>query len=566
MKFSKLFIPTTKETPNDATLPSHQFLLRAGFINTSGSGLYNYLPLGKIVLDKIRNVVKEELDNSGAMEVQLSFVTPIEFWENSGRASKMGLEMLRIKDRKNNGFVLSPTNEEAMVELVKNRVTSYKDLPLNLYQINTKFRDEARPRFGLMRGREFLMKDGYSFHADTEDMKREFSLMEETYKKIFTRLGLDFRIVDADSGAIGGTGSKEFHVLANSGEDTIVVCDSCNYGANIEAAKRKPRQFGAKKSLLNGKISTPNTKTIEDLSRFLEIEPSQTIKAVIKKAIYEDGEKVAVFFVRGDDELEETKACNSVNALELADISEEEIRNAGLVAGYVGIKVLPSNVMFRIDSELRDENDMVCGANEADYHLGGVEVCFLSEDVYFDLVAVKEGDICECCGGKLSYTKGIEVGHIFQLGDKYSKALGANFLDNNGKSKPFEMGTYGIGVSRLIAAVIEQSHDEKGCIWTKETAPFFVDIIISNGKNEEEMTAGTQIYEGLKSAGIEVIMDDRVKERFGFKMSDFELIGFPYAVVIGKKLSEGLVELVDRKSGEKEDIRVEDIVEVLQGK
>ena len=566
MKFSKLFIPTTKETPNDATLPSHQFLLRAGFINTSGSGLYNYLPLGKIVLDKIRNVVKEELDNSGAQEVQLSFVTPIEFWENSGRASKMGLEMLRIKDRKNNGFVLSPTNEEAMVELVKNRVTSYKDLPLNLYQINTKFRDEARPRFGLMRGREFLMKDGYSFHADTEDMKREFSLMEETYKKIFTRLGLDFRIVDADSGAIGGTGSKEFHVLANSGEDTIVVCDSCNYGANIEAAKRKPRQFGAKKSLLNGKISTPNTKTIEDLSRFLEIEPSQTIKAVIKKAIYEDGEKVAVFFVRGDDELEETKACNSVNALELADISEEEIRNAGLVAGYVGIKVLPSNVMFRIDSELRDENDMVCGANEADYHLGGVEVCFLSEDVYFDLVAVKEGDICECCGGKLSYTKGIEVGHIFQLGDKYSKALGANFLDNNGKSKPFEMGTYGIGVSRLIAAVIEQSHDEKGCIWTKETAPFFVDIIISNGKNEEEMTAGTQIYEGLKSAGIEVIMDDRVKERFGFKMSDFELIGFPYAVVIGKKLSEGLVELVDRKSGEKEDIRVEDIVEVLQGK
>lgn len=261
MKFSKLFIPTTKETPNDATLPSHQFLLRAGFINTSGSGLYNYLPLGKIVLDKIRNVVKEELDNSGAMEVQLSFVTPIEFWENSGRASKMGLEMLRIKDRKNNGFVLSPTNEEAMVELVKNRVTSYKDLPINLYQINTKFRDEARPRFGLMRGREFLMKDGYSFHADIEDMKREFSLMEETYKKIFTRLGLDFRIVDADSGAIGGTGSKEFHVLANSGEDTIVVCDSCNYGANIEAATRVPRKIEEKKSY---KWKNPHTRYKND--------------------------------------------------------------------------------------------------------------------------------------------------------------------------------------------------------------------------------------------------------------------------------------------------------------
>ena len=566
MKFSKFFIPTTKETPNDATLPSHQFLLRAGFINTSGSGLYNYLPLGKIVLDKIRNVVKEELDKSGAMEVQLSFVTPIEFWENSGRASKMGLEMLRIKDRKNNGFVLSPTNEEAMVELVKNRVTSYKDLPLNLYQINTKFRDEARPRFGLMRGREFLMKDGYSFHADIEDMKREFSLMEETYKKIFTRLGLDFRIVDADSGAIGGTGSKEFHVLANSGEDTIVVCDSCNYGANIEAAVRVPRKIEEKKSVTSGKIHTPDTKTIEELSAFLGILPSQTIKAVIKKALYEEGEKIAVFFVRGDDELEETKACNSVNALELVDANEEEITTAGLVVGYVGIKELPSNVIYKIDSELKDENDMVCGANEEHYHLAGVDVCCLADEVYFDLVAVTEGDICECCGGKLAYTKGIEVGHIFQLGDKYSKALGANFLDNNGKSKPFEMGTYGIGVSRLIAAVIEQSHDEKGCVWTKETAPFFVDIIISNGKNEEELLAGEKIYNELRCGGIEVIMDDRVKERYGFKMADFELIGFPYAVVIGKKLSDGLVELVDRKTGEKEDIRVENIVEVLKGK
>ncbi len=566
MKFSKLFIPTTKETPSDATLPSHQFLLRAGFISTSGSGLYNYLPLGKIVLDKIRNVVKEELDNSGAHEVQLSFVTPIEFWENSGRASKMGLEMLRIKDRKNNGFVLSPTNEEAMVELVKNRVTSYKDLPLNLYQINTKFRDEARPRFGLMRGREFLMKDGYSFHSDVEDMRREFHLMEETYKKIFARLGLDFRIVDADSGAIGGTGSKEFHVLADSGEDTIVVCDSCNYGANIEAAKRVPRQIGEKQTLQSGKVHTPDTKTIEELSAFLQILPSQTIKAVIKKAIYEDVTKVAVFFVRGDDELEETKACNSINALELVDISEDAIVEAGLVAGYVGIKELPSNVIFKIDSELKDENDMVCGANEAHYHLAGIDVCCMGDDVYFDLIAVKEGDICECCGGKLSYTKGIEVGHIFQLGDKYSKALGANFLDNNGKSKPFEMGTYGIGVSRLIAATIEQSHDEKGCIWTKETAPFFVDIIISNGKNEEELEAGTKIYEELKSAGIEVVLDDRVKERFGFKMGDFELIGFPYAVVVGKKLQEGLVELVNRKTGENEDIALSDIVEAIKTK
>lgn len=558
MRYSRSFIPTTKETPNDATLPSHQFLVRAGFISTSGSGLYNYLPLGNIVLDNIRKVVKEELDKAGAQEVQLSFVTPIEFWENSGRATKMGLEMLRIKDRKNNGFVLSPTNEEAMVELVKNRVTSYKDLPLNLYQINTKFRDEARPRFGLMRGREFLMKDGYSFHADSEDMKREFALMEETYTKIFTRLGLDFRIVEADSGAIGGTGSKEFHVLANSGEDTIVVCDRCNYGANIEAAKREPRKVADKKSLTSGKVHTPSTKTIDELSAFLGINPSQTIKAVVKKAIYEEGQKVAVFFVRGDDELEETKACNSVNALELTDISEEEIASVGLVVGYIGITNLPSTIVFKVDSELKNEKEMVCGANEENYHLAGVE-CTFDESDFFDLIAVSEGDTCGCCGGKLSYTKGIEAGHIFQLGDKYSKALGANFLDNNGKSKPFEMGTYGIGVSRLIAAVIEQSHDEKGCVWPLNVAPYECVIIASNVKDEEQMNFATSLYEELVSKGVRALFDDR-NERYGVKMADFELIGIPYGIVVGKNLVEGNVELVTRKGLVKEVVEAKSVL------
>ena len=285
MKFSKMFIPTTKETPNDATLPSHQFLLRAGFISQTGAGIYDYMPLGKIVLDKIRAVVKQEMDESGANEVQFGFVTPLSFWEESGRANTMGNELLRFKDRKNTEYVLSPTNEEAVVNMVKNRITSYKDLPVNLYQIYTKFRDEARPRFGLMRGREFLMKDAYSFHSSAEDLVREFNLMEETYKKVYTRLGLEFRVVEADSGAIGGSGSKEFHVLANSGEDTIVVCDSCDYGANIEAATRKPRSFEIKELKL-GKVETPSKKTIEEVSIYLGIKASQTIKAVIKKAIY----------------------------------------------------------------------------------------------------------------------------------------------------------------------------------------------------------------------------------------------------------------------------------------
>ena len=427
MRRSRAFIPTTKEAPSDATLPSHQFLVRGGFINQQGAGLYNFMPLGKIVLEKIRRVVKEELDKTGCSEVQLSFVTPVSLWEKSGRAETMGKEMLRISDRHDNDFVLSPTNEEAMVELVKNRVTSYKDLPLNLYQINTKFRDEARPRYGLLRGREFLMKDGYSFHASTEDMVREFDLMETTYKKIFTRLGLDFRVVQADSGAIGGEGSKEFHVLADSGEDTIVICDSCDYGANIE--------------------------------------------------------------------------------------------------------------------KIFDNED---------------EIDALNEKSYEELANQQLDEKC-ACGGNLSFKKGIEVGHIFQLGDKYSSSLDAKFNDESGKPKAFEMATFGIGVSRLVASVIEQNHDDSGCIWTKETAPYMVNVMVSNIKDDAQTELGDKLYTELQNKNVEVILDDR-KDRFGFKMKDAELIGFPYTIIIGKELVNGLVQIYDRKTTEKTSVNVDDIM------
>lgn len=430
MRRSRSFIPTTKEAPSDATLPSHKFLLRGGFINQQGAGLYNFMPLGKIVLDKIRAIVKEELDNSGCMEVQLSFVTPIALWERSGRSEVMGKEMLRFEDRHENGFVLSPTNEEAIVELVKNRVTSYKDLPINLYQINTKFRDEARPRYGLMRGREFLMKDGYSFHSSKEDMVREFHLMEETYKRIFTRLGLGFRVVEADSGAIGGTGSKEFHVLANSGEDTLVVCSSCEYGANIET-------------------------------------------------IFESEEEIDALKAKSYEEL------------------------------------LEMNI------------DKSCS-----------------------------------CGCELHFRKGIEVGHIFQLGTKYSAAMDANFNDENGRTKPFEMATFGIGVSRLVAAVIEQNHDEDGCIWTKSTTPYMVNILISNIKDEAQSSLGEELYEKLSKAGVEVIIDD-TKERFGFKMKDAELIGFPYTIIIGKELQNGLAQIYDRRTKDTISIEVGSLYEKI---
>ena len=559
MKFSKLFIPTTKEMPSDASLPSHQFLVRGGFIAQTGAGIYDFMPLGKIVLEKIRAIVKKEMDEAGANEVQFGFVTPLSLWSESGRALTMGSELLRFKDRKNGEFVLSPTNEEAVVNMVKNRVTSYKDLPLHLYQINTKFRDEARPRFGLMRGREFLMKDGYSFHSCEEDLVREFNLMEETYKKIYTKLGLDFRVVEADSGAIGGSGSKEFHVLASSGEDTIVVCDGCNYAANIEAAKREAKKYEFKEGELK-KVETPNCTTIEDVANFLSVSKEQTIKAVIKKAIFKDESKIVVFFVRGSDELEDTKAQNSVDALELIDATLDEIKDAGVVAGYCGLVDLPKDILVVVDSELENSQGMVCGGNEENFHFINVDLKVIENIKYFDLIAVKEGDVCACCGGKLSYTKGIEAGHIFQLGDKYSKAMNATFLDENGKAKPFIMGCYGIGVSRLVAAVIEQNHDEKGCIWTKSTTPFMVDIIVSNSKNEDEKNMGEKIYEELKASNVEVILDDRINARFGFKIGDFELLGFPYAIIIGKKLLDGIVEIVDRKTLLKTEVKIEEVV------
>ncbi len=566
MRFSRLLVPTTKETPNDATLASHIFLLRGGFIQSvGGSGLYNFLPLGKKVLDRVRSVVKEELDAAGCQEVSLSFVTPASLWEESGRYEKYGKELLRFKDRKDNEFVLGPTHEEMMVNLVRHSVKSYKQLPLNLYQINLKFRDEIRPRFGLMRGREFLMKDGYSFHVDEADMKREFDLMEETYKKIFTRLGLAFRVVEADSGAIGGSGSKEFMVLADSGEDTIVVCDACDYGANIEAAVRQEKPCNASAPQLGKeKVHTPNASTMEELAAFFDVDPYYLVKTVAMRALYDEGRsEIVLFALRGSDELQEVKACNAVDANELVDVSEEELAEAGLVAGFMSPLNAPEEVRVVVDNTLKDAVDMICGANKKEYHTTGNTIS--GDFIYADLVAVQEGDSCPHCGGSLRYTKGIEAGHIFQLGTRYSEPLGCTFLDENGKAQPMVMGTYGIGVSRLLAAIIEQYHDEKGCIWTKESAPFDLYIMVSNIKDEAQLALGEKLYEVLRSKGIDVLFDDR-KDRFGAKMKDYELIGIPHAVIIGKKLAEGLVEFVTRDGMIKEEVSAEEIISFVEEK
>ncbi|QOP40951.1 proline--tRNA ligase [Sulfurimonas marina] len=563
MRRSKAFIPTSKEVPNEATLPSHIFLSRAGFISQVAAGLYNYMPLAKKVIKKIENVINEEMEAISAQEVELSFVTPADLWAESGRIEKFGKELLRFKDRKENLFVLGPTHEEMMVDLVRNRVTSYKNLPINLYQIKTKFRDEARPRFGLMRGREFIMKDGYSFHSTFQDLDREFYAVEAAYKKILSRLGLDFRVVEADSGAIGGSGSKELMVLADSGEDTIAVCSKCEYGANVEAAKRSKRGHipEAPEAEFN-KFQTPDTKTIDDLAQFFKVDPYYTIKCVAKRVIYEDSSEIVLFFVRGCDNLQEVKAVNATEALDIVDVTEEELAEIGLIPGFIG-PLDQDKAKHVIDADLKNAANMICGANETDYHFVGVDLSVISEVAYFaDIAEVNEGDTCPYCDGELSFTKGIEVGHIFKLGTTYSAPLKAEFLDENGKSQPFIMGTYGMGVSRLVAAVVEQHHDENGCIWTKETAPYMVNIMVSNIKDEAQVALGEELYTKLQDAKVEVILDDR-KDRFGFKMKDAELIGFPYTVIIGKELVNGNVQIYDRATTEKTEVKADEIYEKI---
>lgn len=562
MKFSKFYAISTKENPKDATLPSHIFLVKGAFIEQIGSGLYNFLPLGKRVLDKIKNIIKEEMDKAGALEVNLSFNTPAELWKESGRFNVFGKELLRFKDRKENDFVLGPTHEEAMVALIRNKITSYKQLPLHLYQIGLKFRDEARPRFGLLRCREFLMKDGYSFHASEADLDKEFNLMHETYSKILARLGLDFRAVEADSGAIGGSGSKEFMVLAKNGEDDILLCEHCDYAANIEAAKRAKKSCEDERPEADfaTQFHTPNVKTIEELAEFFKINPYYTIKAIAKKAIYENEEKIVVFFIRGDDELQEVKALNAANALELIDISEEELEKAGLVPGFVGFVGL-NGVDFYVDHELENETNMIIGANKKDYHLVGINVVNLNKERFKDLAAVKEHDLCPKCQHKLKQSKGIEVGHIFKLGKKYSQAMNASYLDENGKAQFFTMGCYGMGVSRLVAVAIEASHDEKGCIWNKTLAPFVLDIIVSNIKDIKAMEFAEQIYTHFKDK--EILFDDR-NERFGVKINDFELMGFPYALVIGKSLENDEVELIHRNTLEKQVLKTQEVISHLE--
>ncbi|AFI06244.1 proline--tRNA ligase [Helicobacter cetorum] len=575
MLFSKLFAPTLKEPPKDAVLKSHKHLAQAGYIHQIGSGVYNLLPLAKKVVNKIEKITHKRMQEHGVQELLMSFVVPASLWEKSGRLDKYGKELLVFKDRKDNDFVLSPTLEENITEIASNFIKSYKQLPIHLYQIHTKFRDEIRPRFGLVRAREFIMKDGYSFHENIESLDKEFLNTESAYKEILSDLGLDFRIVEADSGAIGGNKSKEFVVLTECGEDTIVVCQNCDYAANIEIAKRSKRLEPLNVPKANfAKFPTPNITSIESVAEFFKIEPYFVLKAVVKKVIHKDKETLACFFTRGDDNLEETKALNALNALgasalELVDASKDDLEKAGLVAGFVGPYGLKKHVSCIVfDEDLKDCDCLIAGANEKDFHVVGVNLEEFENLVYADIIQVKESDNCPCCKGALRYHKSLEVGHIFKLGQGYAKSLKASFLDKNGKEQFFEMGCYGIGISRLLSAILEQKSDDLGCVWTKNTAPFDVVIVVSNLKDESQKQLAFEVYERLLKKGVDVLLDDR-DVRFGAKMRDFELIGERFALIIGKQTLESKkFECIKRSNLEKQmlkDTELEDkILEMLE--
>jgi prolyl-tRNA synthetase len=566
MRISKFFISTLKEAPSEAELVSHRLMLRAGYIKKLSSGLYTWMPLGLRVLRKVEAVVREEMDKSGGIELLMPAVQPAELWQETGRWEVFGPQMLKIKDRHDNLFCFGPTHEEVITDIARREINSYRQLPLNFYQIQTKFRDEVRPRFGVMRAREFMMKDAYSFHADFDSLEQTYKIMYETYSRIFTRLGLQFRAVAADTGAIGGSGSHEFHVLADSGEDGLAFCPTSDYAANVELAEAvapvAPRGEASKPL---EKVITPGQKSIEEISAFLNVAPQQVLKSIA--LIAGDG-GFALLLLRGDHTLNEIKASKILGEFRFA--SDDEIhQNMGCRAGYIG----PVNATVRIlaDRSAAAMSNFVCGANEDGYHYTGANFgrdAHLDEANVHDLRNVVAGDPSPDGMGHLELCRGIEVGHIFQLRTKYSEALKATYLDENGKTQIMEMGCYGIGVSRIVAAAIEQNYDERGITLPVAMAPFQVAIApIGYRKSEAVRNAAEQLYAELKLVGsIEVLMDDR-DERPGVMFADLELIGIPHRIVIGERgLKEGMVEYKGRRDAEAEQVPLQDIVKFIQFK
>ncbi len=552
MRYSRSFIYTLKEEQKEATIVSHNLLLRGGFMVKLASGIYNYLPLGLKVIKKVSQIVREEMDRAGAIEILMAAIQPAELWKESGRWHEYGKELLRIKDRGGRDFVFGPTHEEVVTDIVRKFIKGYKQLPVNLYQIQTKFRDELRPRFGLMRGREFIMKDAYSFDKDEQGMDLSYQKMRDAYNNIFRRCGLNFRSVEADTGSIGGKDSEEFMVLSKTGEDEIVVCDRCDYASNVERATSITEDEPGEEMELK-KVATPGKETISDVCEFLGADPKFSAKALVYR---NDEGNYFCFFVEGDDELNLIKAMRATGSIEIEMVSDEELENLGLEKGYIGPVNFPNrDVKVLCDYRITKRNNLVVGANEHGFHLVGAKYGRDFECELADLRMVKEGEICpKCKKGRLKKMRGIEVGHIFKLGQKYSKAMNAVFLDENGRAVPFYMGCYGIGIGRTAQAAIEQNHDEFGIIWPISIAPFEIEIVSLDTRSEEIRNYCDSLYELFEKEGLDVLYDDR-DERAGVKLNDMDLIGIPIRVIVGKKsFEEGKVELSLRRDRNKEKI------------
>ena len=549
MRATNLYAPTLRNTPAEAEIASHQLMYRAGLIRKSAGGMYTYLPLAWRTIRKIEQIIREEMDAAGGQEIMMPILQPSELWEESGRWGAYGAEMIRVKDRHGREFCMGPTHEEMITALVRDEVRSYKQLPLMLYQIQDKFRDERRPRFGVMRSREFIMKDLYSFDKDIAGMNESYRKMSVAYTNIFTRCGLNFRAVEADSGAIGGGHSEEFTVLAPEGESRIACCDACSYAASDEKAALRPIDAAAEEALPLEKVETPDAHTIAMLAEYLRIPVEKTIKAVA----YQTEEDILILaFLRGDHEVNEVKLANAVGAQELRMADDAAIRAAGGFPGFMSPIGIKEGTCIVVDETAMRMHNAVSGANEQDFHYINVNPKrdFGSVTVT-DIRLVAEGDLCPACGaGHLHIGRGIEAGQIFALGTKYSEAMGATFLDEAGKTQPLQMGCYGIGVGRTMAAAIEQNHDAHGIIWPRAIAPYEVVVVAVNAKAEEQLTYAEEIYEELRAAGVDVLLDDR-RERAGVKFNDCDLIGYPVRIAIGPKTIEnGTIEVKIRKSGE----------------
>jgi prolyl-tRNA synthetase len=566
MRWSKTLIPTLKEDPADAEVVSHKLLVRAGYIRQISRGIYDYFPLALKVIRKIETIVRQEMDRAGAQELLMPISSPAELWQESGRWELYGKELIRFKDRHERDFCLGPTHEEIITDLIRRSVRSYRELPFNLYQLQTKFRDEVRPRFGLMRGREFIMKDAYSFHVDIEDCRREYDNMYETYKRIFSRCGLSFRPVEADTGAIGGSQSHEFQVLAESGEDAIVSCDSCDYAANVEKAEVKGKLPAgreiSRESPTLAKVATPGKKTVPEVAKFLKLSADKFIKTLVYTT---DAAELIAVLVRGDHEINELKLRATLGCRQ-ADLAGENAITAatGVVPGYLG----PIGLKLRViaDLSVHGMRGAVTGANEANAHFINIDQeRDFTPSAFADLRLAVSGDPCpRCDSGKLQTHRGIEVGQVFYLGTKYSEKMGATYLDAEGREQPIEMGCYGIGISRMVAAAVEQNHDANGIIWPVSIAPFQVLVLPINYKEAKLREAAEKLYQDLQRAGVEVMLDDR-DERAGVKFKDADLIGIPLRVTIGAKgLDKGCIELRTRRDGKTDDVPLGDAVKTIQ--